>query len=238
MVDLVTVVPFNDLAAVERALVAHRGEVAGMILEPLMMNAGVIHPEPGYLAGLKELLHAHDALLTFDEVKTGLTVGPGGVTGAQGVTPDIVCIAKAIGGGVSAAAIGGTEELMGLIADGTYEQVGTFNGNPLAMAATRAMLTEVMTDAAYAHIERLAAALAPGSRTSSSGTTCRGTSLRQRREGVHRVPARTDPQLPRLPRHRRPARQRPLAGAAQRRRVPAAMGQDRAVVDLRPAHRR
>ena len=162
MVDLVTVVPFNDLAAVERALVAHRGEVAGMILEPLMMNAGVIHPEPGYLAGLKELLHAHDALLTFDEVKTGLTVGPGGVTRAQGVTPDIVCIAKAIGGGVSAAAIGGTEELMGLIADGTYEQVGTFNGNPLAMAATRAMLTEVMTDAAYSHIERLAAALRAG----------------------------------------------------------------------------
>jgi glutamate-1-semialdehyde 2,1-aminomutase len=162
MVDLVTVVPFNDLAAVERALVAHRGEVAGMILEPLMMNAGVIHPEPGFLAGLKELLHAHGALLTFDEVKTGLTVGPGGVTRAQGVTPDIVCIAKAIGGGVSAAAIGGTEELMGLIADGTYEQVGTFNGNPLAMAATRAMLTEVMTDAAYAHIERLAGALRAG----------------------------------------------------------------------------
>ncbi|MGH3345996.1 MAG: aminotransferase class III-fold pyridoxal phosphate-dependent enzyme, partial [Nocardioides sp.] len=76
MVDLVTVVPFNDLAAVERALAAHPGDVAGMILEPLMMNAGVIHPQPGYLAGLKELLHAHDALLTFDEVKTGLTVGP------------------------------------------------------------------------------------------------------------------------------------------------------------------
>ncbi|HEX6150351.1 aspartate aminotransferase family protein [Nocardioides sp.] len=162
MVDLVTIVPFNDLAAVDRALAAHPGSVAGMILEPLMMNAGVIHPQPGYLAGLKELLHAHGALLTFDEVKTGLTVGPGGVTRAQGVTPDIVCIAKAIGGGVSTAAIGGTEELMALIADGTYEQVGTFNGNPLAMAATRAMLTEVMTDAAYAHIERLASAMRAG----------------------------------------------------------------------------
>ncbi|MGH3348396.1 MAG: aminotransferase class III-fold pyridoxal phosphate-dependent enzyme, partial [Nocardioides sp.] len=90
------------------------------------------------------------------------TVGPGGVTRAQGVTPDIVCIAKAIGGGVSSAAIGGTEELMGLIADGTYEQVGTFNGNPLAMAATRAMLTEVMTDSAYTHIERLAASMRAG----------------------------------------------------------------------------
>ncbi len=162
MVDLVTVVPFNDLAAVERALAAHPGEVAGMILEPLMMNAGVIHPQPGYLAGLKELLHAHGALLTFDEVKTGLTVGPGGVTRIHGVTPDLVCIAKAIGGGIPSAAIGGTEELMGLIADGTYEQVGTFNGNPMAMAATRAMLTEVMTDAAYDHIHRLEAAMRAG----------------------------------------------------------------------------
>jgi glutamate-1-semialdehyde 2,1-aminomutase len=162
MIDLVTIVPFNDLAAVERALAAHPGEYAGMILEPLMMNAGVIHPDPGYLAGLKELLHAHDVLLTFDEVKTGLTVGPGGVTRAQGVTPDIVCVAKAIGGGVSTAAIGGTEELMGLIADGTYEQVGTFNGNPLAMAAARAMLTEVMTDSAYEHVERLSSAMRAG----------------------------------------------------------------------------
>ncbi|MGH2699043.1 MAG: aminotransferase class III-fold pyridoxal phosphate-dependent enzyme, partial [Actinomycetota bacterium] len=116
--------------------------------------AGVIHPQPGYLAGLKELLHADDALLTFDEVKTGLTVGPGGVTRAQGVTPDIVCIAKAIGGGVSSAAIGGTEELMGLIADGTYEQVGTFNGNPLTMATARATL-ETLDDATYDHLERL-----------------------------------------------------------------------------------
>ncbi len=162
VVDLVTVVPFNDLGAVERALEEHRGEVAGMILEPLMMNAGVIHPEDGYLAGLEELLHAHDALLTFDEVKTGLTVGPGGVTRRSGVTPDLVCLAKAIGGGVPVAAIGGTSELMGLIADGTYEQVGTFNGTPLSMASARAMLTEVMSDEAYAHLARLEAAMRAG----------------------------------------------------------------------------
>src|SRR6476620_9654897 len=78
--DLTTIVPFNDLAAVEAALARHPGEVAGMIIEPIMMNAGIIHPEDGYLAGLKDLLHAHGALLTFDEVKTGLTVGPGGVS--------------------------------------------------------------------------------------------------------------------------------------------------------------
>ncbi len=160
--DLVTVVPFNDLAAVERALVEHRGEVAGMILEPIMMNAGIIHPEPGYLAGLRDLLHRHGGLLVFDEVKTGLTVGPGGVTRAQGVVPDVVCLAKAIGGGVSTAAIGGTTAVMSLISDGTYEQVGTFNGNPLAMAAARATLTEVLTPAAYDLLDDLTARMARG----------------------------------------------------------------------------
>jgi glutamate-1-semialdehyde 2,1-aminomutase len=162
ILDLVTVVPFNDLAAVERALEEHPGEIAGMILEPVMMNAGIIHPVDGYLAGLKELLHQHGALLTFDEVKTGLTVGPGGVTRVSGVTPDIVCLAKAIGGGVSTAAIGGVEPVMSMIADGRYEQVGTFNGNPLAMASARAMLTEVLTPAAYDHVEQLRSRMESG----------------------------------------------------------------------------
>ena len=153
--DLVRVVGFNDLAAVERVLTSHPGRIAGMIVEPIMMNAGIIHPDPGYLAGLRDLLHAHGALLTFDEVKTGLTVGPGGVTRLHDVQPDLICLAKAIGGGISTAAIGGTDEVMELIADGRYEQVGTFNGNPLAMAATRATLTEIMDDAAYKHISAL-----------------------------------------------------------------------------------
>jgi glutamate-1-semialdehyde 2,1-aminomutase len=152
---LTTIVPFNDLAAVESALTRFPGEVAGMILEPIMMNAGIIFPEDGYLAGLQDLLHAHGALLAFDEVKTGLTVGPGGVSRLLGVTPDLICVAKAIGGGLSTAAIGGTAEVMGLIERGEYEQVGTFNGNPLAMAATRAMLTEVLDDAAYARLDAL-----------------------------------------------------------------------------------
>ena len=162
MVDLVHVVPFNDLDAVRRVLQARPGEIAGMILEPLMMNAGVIPPAPGYLAALIDLLHEYDALIAFDEVKTGLTVGPGGVTAREGVTPDLVCLAKAMGGGVSTAAIGGSAALMGLIADGTYEQVGTFNGNPLAMAAARAMLTEVATESAYAHLDHLAGRMREG----------------------------------------------------------------------------
>ena len=158
--DLVVVVGFNDLAAVEAALVRHEGAVAGMIVEPVMMNAGIIPADDGYLEGLVRLLHAHGALLTFDEVKSGFTAGPGGVTGLSGVTPDLACVAKAMGGGVSTAAIGGSLEVMELIVDGRYEQVGTFNGNPLAMAAARATLTEVLVPDAYEHLERLRARMA------------------------------------------------------------------------------
>jgi glutamate-1-semialdehyde 2,1-aminomutase len=160
--DLTRVVGFNDVAGVERILTEHRGNVAGMIIEPIMMNAGIIVPDPGYLAALRELLHAHGALLAFDEVKTGLTAGPSGATGVTGVSPDIICLAKAIGGGVCVAAIGGTRDVMRYVADGTYEMVGTFNGNPLAMAAARAMLCEVATDDAYRQIAALAGRAARG----------------------------------------------------------------------------
>ncbi|HEY6792812.1 MAG TPA: aminotransferase class III-fold pyridoxal phosphate-dependent enzyme [Trebonia sp.] len=155
--DLTLVASFNDLGSVARLLDEHKDQVAGMIVEPIMMNAGIIAPEPGFLQGLKDLLHSRAALLTFDEVKTGLTVGPGGVTAKEGVTPDLICLAKSLGGGVAVAAVGGTEELMRHVADGGYEMVGTFNGNPLAMAAARAMLTAVATDEAYQRIERLRA---------------------------------------------------------------------------------
>jgi len=157
--DLVVIVPFNDPEAVARALAEHPGEIAGMIVEPAMMNAGIIPPGDGYLAAIRELLHAAGALLIFDEVKTGFTTGPAGITGLSGVTPDMVCLAKALGGGISVAAIGGTTAVMSAIADGRYEQVGTFNGNPLAMAATRANLSEVLNEAGYAQLDRLAARL-------------------------------------------------------------------------------
>jgi glutamate-1-semialdehyde 2,1-aminomutase len=152
---LTRIAAFNDLGSVRRLLESSPGQVAGMIVEPIMMNAGIIRPLPGYLAGLRDLLHARGALLAFDEVKTGLTVGPGGVTALSGVTPDIVCLAKSLGGGVAVAAIGGTATVMGHVASGEYEMVGTFNGNPLAMAAARAMLTEVATPAAYHKLARL-----------------------------------------------------------------------------------
>ena len=158
--NLVRVVPFNDLAEVERALGEHEGKVAGMIIEPAMMNCGVILPEPGYLQGLKDLLHKHGAYLAFDEVKTGATLAYGGATEVFGVTPDIICLAKAIGGGLPCGAIGATRELYQLVIDGGYDMAGTFNGNPLTMAASRAALTEVLTkdvypglDAIYSYME-------------------------------------------------------------------------------------
>jgi glutamate-1-semialdehyde 2,1-aminomutase len=159
---LVDIVPFGDLDAVAELLAARGGEIAGMILEPAMMNIGVIPPPDGYLAALVELLHAHGALVAFDEVKTGLTTGPGGLTARTGVTPDIVCLAKAMGGGLPCGAIGGTAAVMDAIETGTYEQVGTFNGNPLTMAAARATLTEILKPEAYAHLDALAARMRTG----------------------------------------------------------------------------
>src|SRR5439155_25390686 len=138
--------PFNDLDALERVFAENPGEIAGMIVEPVMMNAGIIPPDPGYLQGIREITHRYGALLAYDEVTTGLTIHPGGATRLFGVTPDILCLAKAVGGGVSGAAVGGTAEVMEHVVTGQYEQVGTFNGNPLFMAAARAALTEVLTD--------------------------------------------------------------------------------------------
>ncbi len=162
IVEQTLIVGYNDLAGLQRLLEAYPGQIAGMIIEPIMMNAGIITPEAGYLAGVKALLHAHGALLTFDEVKTGLTAGPGGAIGVTGVLPDIMCLAKAIGGGIASAAVGGTEEVMAFVADGGYEMVGTFNGNPLAMAATHAMLTEVLTDETYRRLDALSDRAADG----------------------------------------------------------------------------
>ncbi|MEO8329509.1 MAG: aminotransferase class III-fold pyridoxal phosphate-dependent enzyme, partial [Candidatus Nanopelagicales bacterium] len=162
MAQLTVVVPFGNLEAVERAFKTHKGDIAGMIVEPIMMNIGMIPPPPGYLADLKDLLHKHGAWLAFDEVKTGFGVAAGGATELLGVTPDLLCTAKAMAGGLPCGAIGGVPELMGLIADRTYEQVGTFNGNPLTMAAARAMMEGVLTTDAYRHLDRLREAQVAG----------------------------------------------------------------------------
>ena len=189
--DLTLIATFNDLDSVARLLEEHKNEIAGMILEPVMMNAGIIKPQPGYLASLEDLLHDHGALLTFDEVKTGLTVGPGGVTRNENVQPDLITLAKSLGGGVSVAAIGGTAQIMAHVADGGYEMVGTFNGNPLAMAATRAMLTEVATPEAYQNIERLRQRAAAGIQDAIRRKRPRRARGHRGRQGLRRLRRRT-----------------------------------------------
>ena len=152
---LTIVVPFGDLEALEMALSTHKDEVAGMIVEPIMMGIGIVLPPPDYLHRAHALLKKHGALMTLDEVKTGFIVGPGGACAEMGLSPDLICLAKSLGGGLPCGAIGGTREVMSLIEEGAYEQVGTFNGNPLTLAAIRATLEEVLTPDAYRRIEHL-----------------------------------------------------------------------------------
>ena len=155
-VNLVVNVPFNDAGAARLAFEEHADQIAGMIVEPAMTNCGLVLPDPGYLAELKEICHAYGAMLAFDEVKTGCTLAWGGAVEAFGVVPDLVCLAKAIGAGLPCGAIGGTEEAMDLIVKGELDQVGTFNGNPLTMAAMKVNLTEVLTKDAYREFDRIA----------------------------------------------------------------------------------
>jgi glutamate-1-semialdehyde 2,1-aminomutase len=161
-VELTRVVPFNDADALKGVFEEFPDQIAGMIIEPCMTNLGVTLPDPGYLEAIKETCHANGAYLAFDEVKTGCTLAWGGAIEAFGVTPDLACFAKAIGGGLPCGAIGGVEELMDLVVRGKVDQVGTFNGNPLTMAASRAALTEVLTQDAYARFDELHAIIDRG----------------------------------------------------------------------------
>ncbi|HTR34055.1 MAG TPA: aspartate aminotransferase family protein [Gaiellaceae bacterium] len=163
--DLTVPVPFNDAGAMERRIERLFDEgrpPACVIMEPAMMNLGVVLPEPGYLEAVRELTKRLGVLLIFDEVKTGLCVAAGGATERFGVQPDLVTLAKALGGGLSAGAIGGTEESFEIVETGGVYQVGTFNGNPLAMAAARASLAEVLTPDAYDLLDSLEGRLLRG----------------------------------------------------------------------------
>lgn len=139
----VTVIPYNDPDALERALAG--GDVACFIVEPVMENIGICLPQPGYLQAVREITRRHGTLLIFDEVKTGLTAGYGGATTVLGVRPDLITLAKSIGGGFPVGAFGGEAEYMEHITTGKVLHLGTYNGNPLVMAATKAVLSEVCT---------------------------------------------------------------------------------------------
>ena len=156
-------VPYNDLGAVERLFAERGDDIACFILEPVMMNIGVVLPRPGYLEGLRQLCTRHGVVLVFDEVKCGATIAAGGATERFGVQPDLACFAKSISGGVPAGAFGGRAELMDEIGNGIAQQ-GTFNGNPLAAAAGLAALTKVLTPEAYDHFARIGRRLAEGCR--------------------------------------------------------------------------
>jgi len=158
VVELTIAVPFNDAGAMERRIERLEREgrkPACVIMEAAMMNLGVVLPEPGYLEAVRDIATRYGVVLIFDEVKTGLAVAAGGATERFGVTPDMVTLAKTLGGGVPAGAIGGTEAVMSVVEDGSVYQVGTYNGNPLAMAAARASLERVLTPDGYRHLDAL-----------------------------------------------------------------------------------
>jgi glutamate-1-semialdehyde 2,1-aminomutase len=139
----VIVVPYNDADALEWALSS--GEVACFIVEPVLENIGICLPDDGYLQAARDLTEKYGTLLIFDEVKTGITAGYGGATNQLGVRPDLVTLAKSIGGGFPVGAFGGKAEYMDLITDGKVLHLGTYNGNPLVMSAVKATLTEACT---------------------------------------------------------------------------------------------
>ncbi len=156
--DLTIPVPFNDAGAMERRierLIAEDRAPACVIMEAAMMNLGVVLPQPGYLDQVRQITSRHGIVLIFDEVKTGLAIAAGGATERFGVKPDMVTLAKTLGGGLASGAIGGSERVMSVVEDGSVYQVGTYNGNPLSMAAARASLELVLTPGAYRHLDAL-----------------------------------------------------------------------------------
>ena len=151
---IVFVVPFNNLAALEKVFAENHESIACFILEPVLENLGIVLPDAGYLQSVRDLCDKYNIVLIFDEVKTGLTAGPQGAAHRIGVQPDLICLAKSIGGGLPLAAFGGKKKFMDAITDNRMPHFGTFNGNPLAMAGVRAM-DKVCTSEALAKAEAL-----------------------------------------------------------------------------------
>src|SRR5437764_1987103 len=141
----IIVAPYNDIEALDQILSEHEGEIAAVITEAVLMNVGIMLPEEGYLQGVRDITRRHDVLLIFDEVKTGVTVAPGGITELYPVEPDLICLAKSIGGGMPIGVFGGREEVMRHINHEEVLHLGTFNGNPMSMRAGLVTLTQIFT---------------------------------------------------------------------------------------------
>lgn len=149
---IVHVVPYNNLERLEAILAEFSDEIAAVVMEPVLENIGIVVPDEGYLAGVREACDRHGALLVFDEVKTGLTAGYGGASDRLGVKADLVTLAKSIGGGLPLAAFGGRKDIMSTITDGRMWHFGTYNGNPLTMAAAAAV-DDICTHEVLQHAE-------------------------------------------------------------------------------------
>ncbi|MDQ6925401.1 MAG: glutamate-1-semialdehyde 2,1-aminomutase [Candidatus Eremiobacteraeota bacterium] len=163
------VVPFNDLVATEAAFEANRDQIAAVIVEPVAGNMGLVPPAPGFLDGLRRLTAAHDALLIFDEVMTGFRVAWGGAQLLYGITPDLTCLGKVIGGGLPVAAYGGRADVMRMIAPaGPVYQAGTLSGNPLGMAAGLASLRVMARPGAYEGMRAMGEQLADAVRDAAA----------------------------------------------------------------------
>src|SRR5690242_11054561 len=160
----VPVATFNDLASVDRRFKQFPSEIAAIILEPILMNVGMCLPQPGFLQGLREIATKNGALLIFDEVKTGAKLGWAGASEYFGVVPDMICLAKSIGGGLPLAAFGTHKSVMDLISEHKVFHGGTYNTNPVSMAAGLATFREVLTRDNYTHVEKLSKKLADGYR--------------------------------------------------------------------------
>jgi glutamate-1-semialdehyde 2,1-aminomutase len=147
--------PYNDLAGLRRAMEEVGSEVAAIIVEPVAANMGVVLPAAGFLEGLRGLCTEYGALLIFDEVITGFRLGPGGAQQYFGITPDLTCLGKIIGGGLPVGAYGGRKDIMEHVAPaGDVYQAGTLSGNPLAMSAGLAMLNALDRGGIYEQLEK------------------------------------------------------------------------------------
>ncbi|MBD1911744.1 MULTISPECIES: glutamate-1-semialdehyde 2,1-aminomutase [unclassified Leptolyngbya] len=155
--------PYNDLEAVKALFAEHPNEIAGVILEPVVGNAGFIPPDGGFLAGLRELTREHGALLVFDEVMTGFRISYGGAQAKFGITPDLTTLGKVIGGGLPVGAYGGRKDIMQMVAPaGPMYQAGTLSGNPLAMTAGIKTLEILQRPGTYDYLEKITTRLAQG----------------------------------------------------------------------------
>jgi glutamate-1-semialdehyde 2,1-aminomutase len=148
------VVPYNNVPALEAMFEKNASKIACFIVEPVLENLAIILPDEGYLERVRELCDEYNVILIFDEVKTGLTAGAHGASVRLGVEPDLITLAKSIGGGVPLAAFGGKKKYMDFVTNGKMAHFGTFNGNPLAMAGVRA-IDRLCTDEALAAAEAL-----------------------------------------------------------------------------------